>query len=268
MVACADLDRVAVWRTAEDIQRVARATFRRGRTVVATLVEPSVEIDPEKEKLGLEAARKMVAALGGQEKVAAIRNVRIESDVSIVTPGGALAATSKTLYGVPDRMRSEFSLFGQSMVQAANATQCWRQQGGQVTDVEGEEEKETRADIERDMFLLAYPVSPNDYVLQGQGTEEGRHVVRVIGPSGRAFTTYIDAETGLPVRVTYEGKHPMTGKAAVFVEEFTDFRPVEGVRRPHRVVTTIDGKPFAEKTVTGLLINGEVAADEFVRPTG
>jgi hypothetical protein len=43
---------------------------------------------------------------------------------------------------------------------------------------------------------------------------------------------------------------------------------VGDVKRPHRTVTSVDGNVFAESTVTELIINGDVADDEFARPNG
>ncbi|MGH2569658.1 MAG: hypothetical protein ACRDGR_00440, partial [bacterium] len=209
---------------------------------------------------------RMTEALGGAEKLAAVRTLTTSSAIHITTPGGPMTAESRTILAPPDRMRSEFAMFGQTQLEGVGPAGCWRTQQGQAVDLEGDEAKEARQDLERAMFFVAYARSSDDWVLQGEGVQDGRHAVKVVGPSGGAFTAYVDAQSGLPSRTEWDGKHPMTGAAARFVDEFSDFRAVGGVLRPHKIVTSLDGKPFLEATVTDLVINGDVAADAFVRP--
>jgi len=231
-------------------------------------VAPAVEVDPEKEARGREVAARMTEALGGADRIAALRSVRSSADVSISTPGGELTAQASTVYGVPDRMRTELAMFGQTQIRVVSPDGVWRTQQGAVVDLEGDDAKETRQDAERAMFFLAWAASRDDWLLQDRGVEEGRHLVQVTGPSGGSFTAYVDEESGLPVRAEYDGPHPMTGQAAHFVEEFSDFRSVDGVRRPHRIVTIVDDEPFLDAKITELVIDGDVPADAFVRPAG
>jgi predicted Zn-dependent peptidase len=254
--------------TAEQIQDVARRTFRRNGTIVATLVEPAVEIDPAKEALGREVALRMTEALGGVDALAGLRTVRKTAELNITTPGGALVAQGLTIYSVPDRMRSEFAMFGQTQLRVVAPSACWRTQQGEVVDLDGEEAKESRQDVERAMFFLAWAAARETWVLQGMGTEDGFEIIEVVGASGGKFTAYIDAESGLPARAEYDGENPMTGQPGRFVEAYSDFRTVNGIQRPHHVMTTVDGEAFLEATVTEIEINGEIPADTFVRPTG
>ena len=122
--------------------------------------------------------------------------------------------------------------------------------------------------LERDLFLFAYPAAASSFVLQAQDAEDGLDVVEVRGATGKSFLAYFDPSSGLPVKFQYDGTHPMTGAGAQFTEEFSDFRAVGGVKRPHMMKTLIDGEGFAESTVTSAQFNTEIADDRFVRPTG
>lgn len=252
--------------TAEQVRDVARRTFRRNRTTVATLVKPAFEPDPAKEELGRELVSRMVGALGGPEKLGKIGSARIETAVAIHTPGGAMEARTKMLYRVPDGVRSEMSVFGQTIVSCLTPEDAWRARGGEVSEIPGDERRDETADLERDLFFLAYPAVARDYVLQGLGERDGLALVEVHAPSGGVFTAFLDPATGLPAKVEYDGPNPMTGESASIVEEFSDFRPVDGVKRPYHTVTSVDGNVFAESSVTGLILNGDIADDEFARP--
>jgi predicted Zn-dependent peptidase len=254
--------------TAAQVQDAARRTFQRNRTTVASLVKPAFEPDPAREELGRQVVSRMVEALGGSASVGKVRSARVRSAVSLHTPGGAMEAQASTLYRVPDGVRSEMTFFGQTMVSCVTPSDAWRSRAGEVTDIPGDERREQAADLERDLFLLAYPAVARDYVLQGLGERDGLAAVEVRGPSGSPFTAFFDPASGLPAKVSYDGSNPMTGESARITEEYSDFRAVAGVKRPHRIVTSVDGTVFAESSVTELTINGDVADDEFARPNG
>ncbi|HMB69683.1 MAG TPA: pitrilysin family protein, partial [bacterium] len=225
--------------TADQVQDVARRTFRRNRTTVASLVKPAFEPDPEKEERGRQVVSRMVDALGGSDHVGEIRNARVTAALSINTPGGAMEAHAATVFRIPDGVRSEMTFFGQTAVSCVTESDAWRARAGEVSDIPQDERREQRADLERDLFLLAYPAVSKDYILQGLGEQEGMPAVEVRGPSGSAFTAYFDPSTGLPAKVAYDGTNPMTGESAPIVEEFSDFRAVGDVKRPHRTVTSV-----------------------------
>jgi hypothetical protein len=254
--------------TAEDVQRVARATFRKNRQIVATLVKPEMEFDPAKEEEGKKTLDRMIAALGGKKKVGAIRTLQVESTVALRTPAGSMTGQSKNAYALPDKMFAEVTLFGQTMKQCASPSGMWRVRQGALVEVTGEEAEEMRADLERDLFLLCAPELQKGYLIQAREEEDGKATLEVRGASGKTFRVTMASRTGLPESVAYDGEHPMTGAPAKFVETFADYRAVKGVLRPHRIVTTVDGEPFAESTVTRLTINSEVSAELFEKPSG
>ena len=260
-------DRVAEV-TAEDIQRVAAMTFKRNATVVATLVEPSFEADPAKEAAAVAHVDKMVKALGG-DGLSEIETARMMADIKLTTPMGEITAEGRVLLGTPNKVRSETAIaaFGVNQVQGSDGQNHWQAANGQVETVEGDDAKKLEEDVERDMFLLAYPKVANNYILQDVTEEGGAPTVEVRGPSGKPFLV-VFGDDSLPAAVKYDGTHPMTGDPAAFTEEFGDFRAVSGVKRPHHIVTKIDGEPFADTTVKEITINGSVAADEFSPPAG
>lgn len=262
-----EADRLVEAVTREDVQRVARETFRKNRAVVATLVEPEFEADPAKEAAGRAALARMVEALGGAGKVSAVNTMHVASDVSLRTPGGALAAKSETTLRRPGSSHQTFSIFGQTQVQVVVPEGAWSVSPAGLTDMEGEDLADAHAGVERDMLIFAYPTRGDDYVLQGDPATGGLIRVEARGPSGKPFDLFLHADSGLPAKLTYDGTHPMSGAPAKFEESFEDFRAVDGVLRAHRIVTRINGDVFAEATVTGIVSNPEIPADTFVRPS-
>ncbi|NNE43186.1 MAG: insulinase family protein [Gemmatimonadetes bacterium] len=254
--------------TREDVLRVARATFKKNRTTVAMLVEPAFEPDPEKEAKGREIVARMVKALGGEKALAGVKTSVVSSDVSLSVQGQTMTAQSSSSYALPDRMRSDFTIFGQSTTQCLAPDDSWSLRGGQAVDMEGDDLKDARAGLERDLFLFAYPAVASSFVLQAQPAVDGMDVVEVRGATGKSFLAFFDPATGLPAKFQYDSTHPMTGAAAEFSEVFSDFRAVNGIKRPHVTETLIDGTGFAESTVSSATFNTDISDDQFVRPTG
>jgi len=262
-----ELDRKIQEVSAEDILRAARATFRRTNTVVATLVKPPVEYDPRREEEGRAIVARMVEALGGEEVLGGIRAVRIVSQWNVQTPGGgSLPASVETLLRIPDRVRSESRILGRVMTQGIGPEGPWASVQGRARSLEGEEARELRAGLERDVFVHAFPAAAQGYRLQAREPEGELDVVEVRGPSGAAFTVYVERSTGLPRKIFYQGRHPMTGEPAEFAEEFSDFREIAGGKHPYHVTTYLNGERFAETEVTELTVNGAVSEEQFARP--
>ena len=134
-----------------------------------------------------------------------------------------------------------------------------------VQELTGDDLVDALAGVERDMLLLAYPAVASEFTVQADEPKEGLVRIEVRGPSESAFELFLREDSALPARIVYPGKHPMTGATAEFEESYEDFREVDGLRRPHRIVTRIDGSVFAEATVTRIVVNPEIAADRFSR---
>lgn len=252
--------------TPEDVRRVARETFKKNRTIVATVVKPAAEADPAREEAGARVLARMTKALGSPESLAAIRSLEATSEVAITTPAGSMTAQSKTIYALPDRMASEMTVFGQKMNSVATPSGAWRTQQGKAVDVEGDEATELRADFEREMFLLGTPDGTARSTVEGFLDDKTASRIEVRGPSGRVFVVTLEPKSGLPESATYESKNPMSGAKARFVETYSDWRVVNGVRRPHKILTSIDGAPFAEATITTVRINPPIDASAFEKP--
>jgi hypothetical protein len=58
---------------------------------------------------------------------------------------------------------------------------------------------------------------------------------------GRSRTLFLDARTYLVVRA--EETRPLEGKDVLFVSEIGDYRAVDGLVFPHRIVTGPKGQP-------------------------
>ena len=62
------------------------------------------------------------------------------------------------------------------------------------------------------------------------------------------------------------GAATVVGGTIFALIQFFEYKKVSGIQRPHRIVTTIDGEPFAETSVSKVTINGNVGDNAFTMP--
>ena len=87
--------------------------------------------------------------------------------------------------------------------------------------------------------------------------------VLLVAPQGlKGFKLFLNADTKMPVKMSYQGQN-MMGAPVASEEMFSDFREVAGVKLPFKSVTHQDGKKAREAIASEININVEVDEGEF-----
>ncbi len=119
--------------------------------------------------------------------------------------------------------------------------------------------------------------NPNFNVVQvGPTTVNGASVTQVhfeldADPISQTFSPqewYFDSATGLPLRIEY--RLPATDSSRRFANgavELSDFRAVQGVLVPYKLVVYDDGKPSIIITVSSATFNQQIPSTDFDLPT-
>lgn len=189
-------------------------------------------------------------ALGGIDKLRAIRSVRMSGRV---TAGGGREASVVREVRRPDRVRTEFTYQGVTGVYAFDGQHGWR-----VSPFDGslapepmadEEARQTadQADIEGP--LVDWKAKGHQVALSGKESLDGREVYKleVTLRSGRVLHQYLDARSFLLVRT--ETTRIVRGHSVAIETTFEDYRKVEGVSFPHAIETGAVGRPQRLKVV-------------------
>lgn len=120
-----------------------------------------------------------------------------------------------------------------------------------------------RADAERANELLYHPIgflqvalAPGTELTEERSRGELRHVRMNAG--GNKFAIFIDRRSRLPVRIEKIEYHPVLGDA-VFGTTFADWRTVDGLLLPMRIVWRIDGRwPLSDIRLSRASLNADV----------
>ncbi|MFQ6114280.1 MAG: hypothetical protein ACE5NG_09355, partial [bacterium] len=95
-------------------------------------------------------------------------------------------------------------------------------------------------------------------VVEGQKNE----VLRVTPRGVKSFKLYLNAETMLPVKMTYQGIN-MMGAPVASELMFSDYREVANMKIPFKSVTNQDGKKAQEAVASEININVDVDESQF-----
>jgi outer membrane lipoprotein-sorting protein len=216
-----------------------------------------------------EIIAKHVTAMGGMEKLRAVKTMRLTGKMTV---GPGLEAPAVIEFKRPKSVRLEITLQGMTAVQAfdgANAWQIMPFQGNKNPEAMGEDD---RKDIEEESdfvegALVNYKEKGHKVELVGKDKVEGSdaYKLKVSLKNGDVQTIYLDADTFLEVKT--EGKRMVRG-TEIETEAFTgDYKEVEGLMLPFSQEVGQKGSPQRQRiTIEKIEINPPVEDARFKMP--
>ena len=217
---------------------------------------------------------KAVEALGGKDKLAAIK-VATWTSKGTLTIGGMEAPFTATLaFQGHDKRRVEFETeFGGSPLKAVavvNGDKAWRQVNGSTEELSGddlanEQRNGWREWTPADVLLLKSPPFKTEPAADADVNGKPAAGVKVTGPHGAPFTIYFDKSTGLPVRQV-AAVTTFTGDPAEEEVNYSDYKDFGGVKKATKVETKHDGQRLLLAEVTAFKLLDAPAAGTFEKP--
>lgn len=224
--------------------------------VAVTPVRADDEADARAMK---ELIAKAIKATGGKDVLTKYKAGTNKLKGNIYLMGMTIPFTGETVYQTPNRLRVEVDVevAGKSYktIQVFNAGKGWFSLNGKVMKMtkdmlnEGKQQLYTGA-VTRLVMLndKGYKLSP-----LGEAKVGGRDAVgvRVQHTGFRDVSLYFDKKTHLLVKMETRGKDLTAGDTEFTSETYySDYKKVEGMQVPHKVVVKRDGKDFLDGEVT------------------
>ena len=228
----------------------------------------------------LQAVVDAAGALGGREKLLAIKTLTIEGEGSAPNAGQNTMPDSelpvwkvtefKRTLDLPNgRMRVQQAREAQFLFANSNTQRLDQGLDGDVAYNVGMDAVATRAgaDAARDRHIemLHNPIAIVRAALDQPGTTvsglrtaQDQQVVEIRTAKGELLTLAIDATTKLPTRVTSMADNANMGDVAIDTA-FSDYEDVGGVKLPKRYTTKIDKYLQFDLTVTKNTVDGATA---------
>ena len=209
-----------------------------------------------------------VAAMGGGQKLAEVKELVSAGKLTIQTPMGELSGDTKTEVVFPDKFRSTTALPMGDVVQSFDGTTASMAIGGQSLDVPPAMVNEMRRGIATagGITMLLKAISGAAKVDALEPSEVAGRKVDVISwqEGENDLRASYDAETHLLAKLEYKASTPQ-GDADVVVT-LNDFRDVAGVKLPFGMAATQNGQRYMEIEVTDIKLNPGVDTSKFGKP--
>ncbi|HEY2798610.1 MAG TPA: hypothetical protein VGK26_12030 [Thermoanaerobaculia bacterium] len=212
---------------------------------------------------------KAVAALGGKEKIAAVRDVRTRGQVSAKTESGELNMSMETTMVFPDRLAQQVDgPYGRFAMIATPASAYILTDKG-PKDLPTPMRDELLRQVTRTAFFLVQNADDPKFKLALGGGEEtvGDVQTRALDVSygGVSVRWFVDPASGRILRSSHDSISP-AGKSVHIVSDFSDFKTADGVTLPYKIQVKTENEPDQAVVLEEIKINPGVDPGLFVRP--
>jgi hypothetical protein len=217
---------------------------------------------------------KAIKALGGEEKLKALKAVTWKGKGTVNIGGNDSPFTSQATAQGLDHYRGEFEAeFGGNTIKGVAVVagdKGWRKFGDMSTKLD----KDDLANEKRNAYLQLVPVTLLPLKGKGFKVEAGPEEkvggkpaagLKVTGPDGKAFTLFFDKASGLPVKMVAKVLDFM-GQEFTQETTFADYKEFGGVKKATKVDSTRDGNKFVELRVTEFKALKKVDPKTFAEP--
>lgn len=216
-----------------------------------------------------EIIAKHVKALGGKEKMAAIKSLKFSGKMAIPAMGFEAEITRQSKR--PNSLRMDISMQGQNIVQAYDGTNAW-QINPMMGSVEPQKMPESQAKAmvqqsDMDGELVDYKKKGHQLELVGKEDLEGTEVYKLkcTPKTGNLFYSFIDSEHFLEIKRTTKTQGP-GGNEVETESYFSDYKPVEGLMKPHAITIKNAMQGAFEISFTNVEVNIDIDDSVFSMP--
>ena len=217
---------------------------------------------------GKALAAKVVAAMGGEAKLTAIKAVKAKLTLTQKTPQGDLPMQMETVIVYPDHLHAEMQTPAGTMDVVVTPDAAFMAVPGQgIRDFPASQKAETLEQIKRDpIFIVSHAKDPNVF-FRAEGTEKvGGTDARIVDvtAAGTAIRWFVDPQSGYILKETYRTLSqggPVQGET-----DMDNWKSVNGLTVPFMRHNKQNGEDSSTSEYTALEINPPVDPKLFDKP--
>ncbi|MCS7274101.1 MAG: insulinase family protein [Candidatus Bipolaricaulota bacterium] len=226
-----------------------------------TKLEWKAQITPDAKAL----LEKALAAQGGFERVAQIRDTYTKSRGSVFQGGRESKRDDELWIKLPNKLRLQMKFPGGEALLVYDGVQVWLQFGGQVRDYTAQALEDVREAIELDPLLMLWNIAREGYQFElgGKDQVEGQEVqiVRVTNERGKSADLYFDLKKFVPLKIVTQ-----TAEGKKRERLLSDYRQVEGFWVPFAQKDLEDQELVGNFEILEFRINTGVGDEQFEKP--
>jgi len=227
-----------------------------------TIAEPKPEAPPPDAASlakGKELLQHVQQALGGADKLTAVKDIQMHANLEVFTPGASMKVKQTNSFIAPWTVRQDNELPFLKQSVYSDGTSGWLAGMQGVQNLTPPVLKQIRGQAFRQLpGLVLSDRDPNRTV-----NYAGDGVIEISSKEGESVHLTVDEKTGIPVKIAYQQSAAEGGSA---VEEvFSDWRDVSGIRLPFQWTVMQSGKKFAGLTVQDYKINSGLTPEALAK---
>ena len=215
-----------------------------------------------------------IRAVGGAERIDKVKAGRTQTKGTLHRDGQTFDFTQETFYHWPDQFKGILQLEADghkvSVTTVSNGDRAWVNLDGRTRALEDRalDEATEERHLVNVVRLTTLKDAAFDLSSLGEVKVNGRPAVavKVTSRGHRDVRLYFDKNTGLLVKTERRGVEPASGKEFTEEKLLSDYRDVDGLKSPRRVVINRDGTTFMEVEVTGVKYLEKLDDSVFARP--
>ncbi|MSV28641.1 MAG: insulinase family protein [Bryobacterales bacterium] len=200
--------------------------------------------------LALELLHRVQEAVGGAEKLAAVKDYFQTCEFKMSTGAGGMTAKQTNRWAGPSYYRQESEMPIGKIAAYSDGTTGWLVTPQGKTGLPPALLKQIQGDLFRSFFqFLSSDRMPGRTV-----TSVAPGVIEISDGQSNSARLTIDEATGLPLKQTYTQLQP-SGPPSTVEEVYGAWMAVSGIKVPSRITISQNGRKFADVTVTEHRIN-------------
>jgi zinc protease len=217
---------------------------------------------------GKALAAKVVAAMGGEAKLASIKSVKADLTLTQKTAQGEFPMQMETVIVFPDRLHAEMQTPGGTMNIVVTPDLAFMAVPGQgMRDFPASQKAETLEQIKRDpVFIASHAKDANVYFRAGGSEKVGDVDARIVdvNAAGAGIRWFVDPQSGHILKETYrtlsQGQ-PVEGET-----DMDNWKPVNGLTVPFVRHNKQNGRDSSTAEYTTLEFNPTIDPKLFQKP--
>lgn len=212
-----------------------------------------------------EIFRKALAAAGGSEAFQKIENFRIKSQSEVFNQQTTMQLSVTETTQLPDKTKQVMVVEQGVRILVLNGAASWQKIKSEIQALSPAQKREMQRGLFQNMFNVFKNYERDELRIEYFGEESvagiKQHILRIKNATGDYFNIYVDAQTFLIAKKTYQGTSALG--LAILAEIYSDYREIDGIMLPFRTEVRANAKKFIDSTVIEAELNVELSADFF-----
>jgi hypothetical protein len=218
---------------------------------------------------------KAIKAHGGEDKLAKLNVTRTKAKGTVNIQGQDVDFTSDSAVQMPNKERNDLQLdiAGQkvTLLQIFNGEEGWLSlPGGQIREITGDQLGEMKNSAYANWLESLLPLTKEkEFTLtplpEVKVKDKAAVGIKIQAKDRPDIKLYFDRESGLLVKSERDSKDE-TGNVLRLESTYSDFKKVDGVVQPMKILANRDGKKFMEIEITELKFPEKLDSKLFAKP--